>query len=593
MSTIETSTDSSVMVPAPASWVVNANTAGHEQADRPRPRAAPHWQPAIRGLKTVCPWRNPPTSTLAPEDEQQVADDRARQRRLHDVDEAGLEREERDDELGDVAERRVEDAAHLRTGERARAAPWRGPRPRRGRGSPPPRRRRRSRRRRAVRSRARSPGRSRPRHDRDAANRERRPSTGRPDPGVGTRARVRGHRAILPNVRRRFPGRARAGAGRRHRAVDAGSRAGWRRSWRHRLARRRPRRGAPPQLGRPARASAPPPRSPGRVTRARCVPDDQHELAAGRDPPVGRGGRELPERAAFDRLVELGQLATDRAPVDPSRTPPPDPGVSRRSGSAPRTATVARSSRGDRHPAARDGHVRCAAGTRRTSSAVPRPRWPTMAASTADAPGIGTTAPPSPAQAAHQIRARVAHHAASRHRSRAPGPLRLQVLQHRVQPRRPAARVVAGQAGRDACRSSRRRVCRVSSAAMSGTARSVSIARRVMSPRLPMGVATTYSAGAAAGRAWAAAPTRPAGPSPRPLASPARRARSPARVQVVHAGRPRPQLGDGRDLALEFGARHDAVHPVNEVARRSRARSTSSVERRLSIRQNSNRSRTG
>ncbi len=36
--------------------------------------------------------------------------------------------------------------------------------------------------------------------------------------------------------------------------------------------------------------------------------------------------------------------------------------------------------------------------------------------------------------------------------------------------------------------------CRVSSAATSGTARSTSTARRVMSPRLPIGVATTYSA---------------------------------------------------------------------------------------------------
>ena len=39
--------------------------------------------------------------------------------RLDDVDQAGLEREERDDQLGDVAERRVEDAADLRPGDRA------------------------------------------------------------------------------------------------------------------------------------------------------------------------------------------------------------------------------------------------------------------------------------------------------------------------------------------------------------------------------------------------------------------------------------------------------------------------------------------
>ena len=52
------------------------------------------------------------------EHEQQVADDRAGQRRLHDLDQAGLQREERDDQLGDVAERGVEDPADLRAGQR-------------------------------------------------------------------------------------------------------------------------------------------------------------------------------------------------------------------------------------------------------------------------------------------------------------------------------------------------------------------------------------------------------------------------------------------------------------------------------------------
>ena len=54
-------------------------------------------------------------------DEQQVADDGARDGRLHHGEEPGLEGEEGDDQLGDVAERRVEDAAHLRAGDGAKA----------------------------------------------------------------------------------------------------------------------------------------------------------------------------------------------------------------------------------------------------------------------------------------------------------------------------------------------------------------------------------------------------------------------------------------------------------------------------------------
>ena len=40
------------------------------------------------------------------------------QRRLDHLDQAGLQSEERDDQLGDVAERRVEDAADLGPGQR-------------------------------------------------------------------------------------------------------------------------------------------------------------------------------------------------------------------------------------------------------------------------------------------------------------------------------------------------------------------------------------------------------------------------------------------------------------------------------------------
>ena len=80
------------------------------------------------------------------EDEQQVADDRAGDRRLDDLDQAGLEREERDDQLGDVAERRVEDAADLRPGERPEALGRQADDP----GQPEDRRRRRRRRERRV-----------------------------------------------------------------------------------------------------------------------------------------------------------------------------------------------------------------------------------------------------------------------------------------------------------------------------------------------------------------------------------------------------------------------------------------------------------
>ena len=51
--------------------------------------------------------------------QEQVADDRSSQGRLDDFDQAGLERKEGDDQLGDVAKGRVQDAADLRAGQRA------------------------------------------------------------------------------------------------------------------------------------------------------------------------------------------------------------------------------------------------------------------------------------------------------------------------------------------------------------------------------------------------------------------------------------------------------------------------------------------
>ena len=98
---------------------VNANTAGTNRPMTRAARAATRSTTAIRWLNVCVPCRNPPIEHARPEHEQQVADDRAGQRRLDDLDQPGLQREERDDQLGDVAERRVEDAADLRAGQRA------------------------------------------------------------------------------------------------------------------------------------------------------------------------------------------------------------------------------------------------------------------------------------------------------------------------------------------------------------------------------------------------------------------------------------------------------------------------------------------
>src|SRR6185437_5912387 len=98
-------------------------------------------------------------------------------------------------------------------------------------------------------------------------------------------------------------------------------------------------------------------------------------------------------------------------------------------------------------------------------------------------------------------------------------------------------------------RASSRRAIRVSSAAINGTARRVSMARRVTSPRFPIGVATTYSVPRASGTRSGAAGAR---------ASP--------RVQVVDAGRARPELRDRRHLALELGGGDEPLDAFDERA---------------------------
>ena len=59
--------------------------------------------------------------------EQDVAEDRADHRRLDDLVQALVQREESDDQLGGVAERDVQQAADARARARARAPRWRGP----------------------------------------------------------------------------------------------------------------------------------------------------------------------------------------------------------------------------------------------------------------------------------------------------------------------------------------------------------------------------------------------------------------------------------------------------------------------------------
>src|SRR5829696_7764907 len=110
-------------------------------------------------------------------------------------------------------------------------------------------------------------------------------------------------------------------------------------------------------------------------------------------------------------------------------------------------------------------------------------------------------------------------------------------------------------------RASSRWVSRVSSAAISGTLRSVSSARSVTSPRLPIGVATTYSvppAPAPSSANSAGGPLRVTDPWSRSC-----RSGPAARIQVIHSGGPWPELGDRRHLALEFRARDHPVHALD------------------------------
>ena len=180
--------------------------------------------------------------------------------------------------------------------------------------------------------------------------------------------------------------------------------------------------------------------------RMRRLPrsDDEHELAARRDrarrrprPPARRGSRGRSTRGASSARgtrPPRAIAAAGRGQVRERRRDPPGRLVHDR-----RRARRRRSG-----PAARAARGPSAAGSPRTPSAArPRP-MPATAASTAEAPGIGTTVPPSAAQAATSsppgsLTAGVP--ASVDERQVRPA---AQVLEQRRRPRRPAPGVVAG-----------------------------------------------------------------------------------------------------------------------------------------------------
>ena len=548
----ETRTDSSVTV-ALARAAGEREDRGHEQADKGDDEQCGVGAgdlPAER-LRAVA---QPADQHAGPEHEQQVADDRAGERRLDDLDEAGLQREEGDDQLGDVAEGRVEDAADLRPGQRPEA----------------------------LRREADGPGQP---EDPDGGDDEQRRCRLAPT----TKSRTIATRLTATVPSRNDPRRCRersedgqaAGSGRGgHRRIVAIRATGRRsvgrcpveRAPRQAGRRRHASRGIRPRPGRPRRAARPPHGqrpSPPRCRVRRPAPraprprtDDEHELTARRDGaapgrlgelaerargttvswsfvssrhtaagPIGAARRrEVPRACAATRL---GRLEHDRAPLVGGDAGEPLPPLAAGARQEPLERPV-------RAGDARHGHGR-EHGRRARASARPC-RPPPAHAATSSSPGSLTTGVPASVTSARSAPARRCSSSAA-----ARGPAR-------------SGRGSWSSASSISWRSSSRRVSRVSSAAISGTARSTSSARSVMSPRLPIGVATTYS-------------VPPAGPPPAGVRRPSspRRAGPPARVQVVDPGRPRPELRDRRDLPLELGRGDHPVDPLDGRARRSPA----------------------
>ena len=410
------------------------------------------------------PCRSPPKQHAGAQHQQQVADDRPGDRRLDDLELPGGEREERDDELRDIAEGGVEHTAHLGTGERpetlrrgahdiGEAQDPRGADHEDGRALDP----------------------DHPlQDDRHGAHDE------RPDEHGTTHGRevaehgdrVHGRALGVPGSRNRS---------RRGRPVSrATSRAASLRAWP--AATSAATRRCPSARSTPAWGPA------GRCRLGHTRDHDGH-LAPWRVHPGLVGERAQP--AAPHLLVELGQL----------------PAQGRRS---VRTAGLGKVRQGRCGPAGRleqdrRAVVRAMRASRSRRSAPLRGRNPSnaqrgagmplamSAASTADGPGMGTTAPPSAAQALTSsppgsltrgvpasVTSATSSPARSRARSSASAPLvtlRVEADQRRAdvgaRPQLPGDPRVLGRHHRDGAQG-----------------RDGAL---VMSPRWPMGVATTYS----------------------------------------------------------------------------------------------------
>ena len=183
------------------------------------------------------------------------------------------------------------------------------------------------------------------------------------------------------------------------------------------LAPGRPGRHQPLDLGpRRLERLASPPRPQPRGVPPGHAADDQHEFAARRDRAVAAPPR--PARPSVPRTIVSWSLVSSR------QTAPRPLAAARRSQVAQRRRDPPRRleqrpspARRRRSGASRSRRSRPLRG-RNPSNAQRGPATPlaATAASTADAPGIGTTRPPSAAQAATSSAARVADGRACRHR---------------------------------------------------------------------------------------------------------------------------------------------------------------------------------
>ena len=72
-------------------------------------------RPNRRRVEPLRPVSQPADQECLPQDQQGVGQDRADQRRLDDDDQSGLEREDRDEQFEQVAERRLEDPGSARS----------------------------------------------------------------------------------------------------------------------------------------------------------------------------------------------------------------------------------------------------------------------------------------------------------------------------------------------------------------------------------------------------------------------------------------------------------------------------------------------